>query len=271
MYSSIVAAVDRSPRAAVLVASAATLATELDCGLEVVHVAQDDAPVAWLDDLVASSPWARTTSRVLTGEPAASLVALQDEHRASLLCLATRPHTALGGRLFGTTASNVLEVGTCSVLLVGPAARPLTGVRRILGCIEGTDDDRATVAPLAGMWAFRFHAALELVRGGRPTTAASPFDHGGDLAQAARLLRSGLGVRASWDVLHGPDAGAALVERAASQAADVVVVGHPDGPFDDVFLHVVQHSPASVLVAPSRRSVDGRTFGPTAARPLSAR
>ena len=194
MYASIIVAVDPGTPADAAIATAGTIARAVGCRLRTVHYDTD---------------------------PAAAILALQAAAPDSLLCMATSARTGLGEVAFGSTASEVVRKTEHAVLLVGPNARAVTRIERLLVCLDGSDEATAG-ATTAAVWALLLGAQVHLVRVAPPSTAGDPHDSVADLAALAHDLRTSIAVHPEWEVLHDDHPAAALVEYAASLPASLI-------------------------------------------------
>jgi nucleotide-binding universal stress UspA family protein len=142
-----------------------------------------------------------------------------------------------------------------SLLLVGPHARPTDELRDILVCLDGSEVAEAA-ARTAGVWASLLDLRVHLVRVAPPSTAADPHGGTADLQAVAHRLRTGLGVHASWDVLHCDRPAAALVEHARRLPASLIAMtthgrtGALDRLIGSTAMRVVHDAPCPVLVVP---------------------
>lgn len=250
MYGSIIVGVDGSERSSTMARTGSFLAAWFGCPVVLAHASETTAAPRWLTELESELGADRCRAIVVEGRSDDALVRLQQQRPDSLLCIATANHRGLASSLFGSTAIAVLARTRKPLLLAGPLAPALSKIHAVQACVEGgRRGDR--VASLAAQWAFRFNAALDLVRVAPPTCP----DLGGDLGHVARTAAGGLGVHVDWDLLYDDRPSAAYLRRAAERGADLLVLSHPAGGFGAPLRDVLSRSATPVLVAPPTRSV----------------
>lgn len=135
----VVAAIDDTPSAGALLASAAAVAQLFDATLEAVHVRSDGCEIA-----AGHVRTARVPLEIVDGGVVESLVAMGREHDVAALVLGTREeHTA--DKPLGSTALAVVGGVEKPIVLIPPRAAPLERIRRVLLPLEGTR--RTSLAP----------------------------------------------------------------------------------------------------------------------------
>ena len=133
----VVAAVDRSERAASVTSAAAQLAADADLSLHVVHVGEVDVPPESSDfdpdrQETVSRERARATARELgrqagledfepvglTGDPGDALLAYCEAEDADYVVVSARERSAVDQALFGSVTQSLLLQGNRPVLAV---------------------------------------------------------------------------------------------------------------------------------------------------------
>lgn len=150
----VVAAMDDTPRAGAVLASAAALAQLFDATLEAVHVQSDGREI--VGGLARS---AGVPLELVEGEVVESLVAIGRQHDVAALVLGTREeHTA--DKPLGSTALAVVRGVEKPIVLIPPRAARLERIRRVLLPLEGTR--RTSLAPAAVLEVAR-SAAVDVI------------------------------------------------------------------------------------------------------------
>lgn len=220
-------------------------------------------------------PGVRAQYRVVRARSTAhGLVAVAEQHGASMIALGSSDAGVLGRVAFGSVAERLLHTSPVPVALAprGFRSRPNATVRRVSAAFGASDGDKELVLAAAGI-AARVGAELRVVSFAvRPRT---PLTAGvGSRAEDAVLVEwSGEVERAQRAVLdqvaalpatpsavgsmigHGPDWAAALSEPGWGDG-DLLTVGSSSaGPLARVFIgsrssKIVRHSPVPVVVVP---------------------
>jgi nucleotide-binding universal stress UspA family protein len=152
----VVAAMDDTPGAGAVLASAAAVAQLFDATLEAVHVRSDGCEIATGHTLRASVPLEIVDGGVGVVE---SLVAVGREHDVAALVLGTREeHTA--DKPLGSTALAVVGGVEKPIVLIPPRAAPLERIRRVLLPLEGSR--RTSLAP-ASVLEVAHSAAVDVI------------------------------------------------------------------------------------------------------------
>jgi nucleotide-binding universal stress UspA family protein len=185
--------------------------------------------------LVAASELATVReTKVLHGDPAATLVDHLRDSGATLVAAGTHGHRRVAGILMGTVATRLLHDAPCSVLIARPSDGEEPFPARILVGVDGSPES-AAAAVVAQELAARFGA--ECV--GLTATGGKPVD-----LVAARAAFSG--------TLEQFPAGAATALVATAPDADLLVVGsrglHGLQALGSVSERVAHRAACSVLV-----------------------
>lgn len=150
----VLAAIDDTPTAGAVLASAAAVAQLFDATLEAVHVDVDGCEIA-----AGHAHGAGVPIEVVEGDVVQSLVAVGGRPDVAALVLGTREeHSA--ERPLGSTALDVVGGIEKPVVLVPPNAEPLVRVRRVLLPLEGT---RTTSLAPAAVLAVADSAAIDVI------------------------------------------------------------------------------------------------------------
>jgi nucleotide-binding universal stress UspA family protein len=150
----VVAAMDDTPSAGAVLASAAAVAQLFDATLEAVHVRSDGCETA-----AGHARRARVPLEIVEGGVVESLVAMGREHDVAALVLGTREeHTA--DEPLGSTALAVVGGVEKPIVLIPPRAAPLERIRRVLLPLEGSR--RTSLAP-ASVLEVAHSAAVDVI------------------------------------------------------------------------------------------------------------
>jgi len=173
------------PRTAVAVA--ANLARQLGAALEVVAATPpglgDATTHAYLQERTRESrgdgaPWV-SWHDLGTAPPAQAIAAHAGSGPDTWVCLASHARTAVGAKVFGSVAEEVLRTSEVPVIIVGPSAGT-TGApfSRVVACAERKPKAARVVAAAAEL-ADRLDARLALVEVSIPTVEGDPLldDH----------------------------------------------------------------------------------------------
>ena len=170
-----------------------------------------------------------------------------------VICMSTHARGPIPELVLGSTAAAVVRAGAAPVVLVGPEARSGWSPRNLVVCLDGSALSEA-VLPLAATWASAMGLGCwlvqvvddEVVSGLDTPESAYVRNVAGDLR--AR------GLHADWEVLHGPDVGAAIAEFATTvPGALVALTTHGRSGLQLVTMgstatSVVRHSQTPVVV-----------------------
>lgn len=250
IFARIVVGVDGTAWGFEALRQALALAPAEDSGVEAV-TALHTSPAArtgfeaahWVDVLSEEAAGARdaaatilgdragSSARIVRGMPLQVLREARDEAHATLLALGARYSSRFLGIMLGSTASEMLHDGVCSVLLARPQREGAWQPRRVVLGLDGSAPALAALAR-ADELATRLGATVEVVCA---TSSGSPPEE----AWTDRVD--------SWDAAQPV---AALVGR--SRAADLVVVGsrglHGVRAIGSVSEKVAHRAQCSVLV-----------------------
>lgn len=173
------------------------------------------------------------------------------------ICIGSHGRSPLGELAFGSTTHSLLERSTTPVLVVGPAAAVPATFDVVQIASDGTDTSEAAAAA-AGAWCRQLGATAwltEVVEGEPAVPDGSP-----DVLEGAASHRTAsdlehLGVAASWEVLHGPDAARSLLEWARERHPTLLAAGTTAAPaarrliVGSVATRLVAAAPCPVLLA----------------------
>jgi nucleotide-binding universal stress UspA family protein len=268
VFDRILAGTDGSERATEAVRRAARIAALLASPLDVVfvidtHRAHDedvergaDAALATAEE-VAGAEGADVRSRVVSGEPARTLIDEAVEHGAGLLALGPDAGLLGGAIRVGRVAAHVLRHAPVSVLLGRETPGPFP--HRIECGIDGSESSVGTArlaARIASAAAgeLRLQHVVPVFRGDNTEWTLAPDEESpSEIDDAVREVRS-LGVEPVRAMAMGrPEH--ALVETARRDHVDLIVVGHRGASgmarvlLGSVSEHVALHASCSVLVA----------------------
>ena len=140
MYKTIITGTDGSPTAALAVQAAVELAAAQNATLHIVSVmaplnasvlAQGAVPSSWFDlqrsaceslladgERTAVAAGAKVETHAIEGDPAATLIAVAEQHDADLIVVGNRGMKGLGRFVLGSVPNRVAHHATCSVLIV---------------------------------------------------------------------------------------------------------------------------------------------------------
>lgn len=217
-------------------------------------------------EMKAASTWGDVRAKLLRGRPAEVIARSARQERADLLVLGSRGTTEFQPLFMGSVSRKVLMGALCPVLVVKKPARALKRV--VLGTNGSIDAWNAVawlgqlpeqVRPAVTVVTVIPPLPLESIR--VPARALAVCDQvEGVLRREAKKLASRTagalrkdGFPAKGIVVAGPP-GAALVELAGRERADLIIVGSRSGrSAQEYFMGsvadmVVKHAPCSVLV-----------------------
>jgi nucleotide-binding universal stress UspA family protein len=213
------------------------------------------------DDLaeLATQLGGKIRIEIRRGDPAAEILAAERSMAPTLIAMTTHGGSGIARWIRGSTAERVLREATVPLLLVNPfapksaeAVRPLEqelSFRRILVPLDGSARS-ASVLPLVRELAVLYDAHVCLFHVPAPG-APSPL---GEVAPHLDRLE---GVKSSVALGSG-DAALAIVEAAAYQLVDLVVIGSHGRrgldrwAFGSVAENVLRHVSAPLLVVRTR-------------------
>jgi len=202
---------------------------------------------------------------VTTADPAEHLLSLAKEYPDALLYMATHARGAVGERLFGSVSSQIVREAGVPVLLSGPNLKSehrVSDIKTVLVCLDGSDISEGMVEPAAAL-AKQAGASVRLLQV-LPAEAAelarsSGASEAGYLGRAVRSVQQKFGLSVDWEVLHGDNAGAAIVDYARLEPGALVAMtthgrsGISQLVAGSVAHTVVEHADCPVLVLRPRR------------------
>ncbi len=260
-HGRVVLAVDPArpaPRAAAGVAS--TLATQLGASIEVVASTPpglgEATTVAYLHDRVrecraAGAAW--VGSRDLDDAPAAAVAAEAGNQPSTWICLSSRARTAVGEKVFGSVAEEILERAAVPVLVVGPQAESTTEpFSRVVACVDRKPSS-ARVAAAAADLAERLDCRLVLVEVSVPTIDGDPLLDDRHLRRLARRLSP----LADTILLAGYREWQPILDLAGSDPTTILVTGRrpPSAPghfvIGSVATNLARKAHGPVMVVPN--------------------
>lgn len=194
------------------------------------------------------------------GDPVDGIVKLAGER--GIVCMATAASIGLHDGRIGSVAEGVVRLVGRPVVLAGPSmeGRDLSPTQRIVCPVDGSHTSEAALAT-AGSLAKRFDVPLWVVTVISPKAeSAARAGLGGDpsmyeagyVRSLARTQADKHGIDGEYDVLHGDDAAAAIVDFAGDDGT-VVMSTHGRSGIRRVFggsvaMGVVAHSQRAVVV-----------------------
>jgi nucleotide-binding universal stress UspA family protein len=177
-----------------------------------------------------------------------------------VVCMTTHGRSGIGKALLGSTAEEILREVPAPMLLVGPAVDPEIAIRfdRVVVCTDGSETSQAIVS-LVREWIRDLGLEPWVVQVVEPDTAPEVAAAGRDLdetavVQGVATALSGDGGDVDWDVLHGTNVDAAIVDYAASLPASLIAMathgrsGLARLALGSTTASVVQLAPCPVLV-----------------------
>ncbi len=207
---------------------------------------------------------ARARFDMMTGDPAAQILAFAETWKPGLIAMSTHGRTGLERWARGSVAERVLRRSTYPLLLGNP--RGLEGkegrFRRILVPLDGTDTS-ARILPLAIELAHRYDAELLLLHAATGCTAFADYpavevrptaDELRELMEPHRLQAEKAGVRSRVYILY-EEAAKAILQVAAADAVDLIAMtthgrsGLPRWVFGSVAEKVLRAAPCPLLVS----------------------
>lgn len=258
MFESVIVPLDASPMSARAVPAGAAIAAAAGCPLVLLTVSApaEVTDTRWLHRLAdgLGIPDVQLLERV-GADAAATILGVEAEHPGALLCMATSAHTGVTEIVFGSVAAEIVRHARRPLVVVGPNAGPVEELRTIQVCLDGSELAEAG-ARTGAVWASMLGAEVHLVRVAPPSEPGDPHDAATDLQRVSHGLRDGLGVRATWDVLHGSAPGAELVRYARSAPSSLVVItthgetGAVERLLGSTAMRVVHDAPCPVLLVP---------------------
>jgi len=262
VFTTIVVPLDGSPRAASALELADSLARRAGAAIELVTVTSpgldtlDDELVlkaACADVLDVPCSW-----RVIEANDVEEALAREvDAVPDAILCMATHARTGITRAALGSTAEATVRATTRPVLLVGPRAAVPARWDVVQACVDTTSELSRRAVPVAVALARVLGARLWLteVQPARELRPEADVPESVGLAALASTLRRD-GIDVEWEVFHGDDVVAELLQaRAALGASVLVTTTHARGgiaraALGSVTTSLVHDAPCPVLVVP---------------------
>jgi nucleotide-binding universal stress UspA family protein len=271
-FQRILAGTDGSQRAEEAVRQAARLAVALGASLDVVFVldtahahdadveAQGEAALARAARIAAEAG-VQAPTRMLGGEPAATLVDEAASHAADLLCVGPDAGILGGAIRVGHVAAHVVREARCSVLMAREAGASFP--TRIACGIDGSESSAMTAGLAAAIAAatgaeLRLLHVIPVFRGDNAEWTLDEDEPTPPEIEESVVAAAAHGVIPVREMAMGrPES--AIVATAARDTTDLVVVGHRGltgvtrALLGSVSEHVMTHASCSVLIARPRR------------------
>lgn len=229
-----------------------------------------DAPRTYLEQAAAELEYARVETKVIHDRMAAAAILTETVDPGTVVSMATHGRSGIGEVLLGSVAEEVLRRSECPVLLAGPALE--RGSRqsehwfvegKLLVTIDGSEASEAVV-PVAAEWSGLLGldpwvVEVVVVAGGMMLERDQDESAGTAVRRVATALTHDAGTTA-WEVLHGSDVAASILDCADRLPAALVAMGTHGRTgiarvaLGSVAMHVVHRSPCPVLVMRSRVS-----------------
>ena len=261
MFESLIVPVDESPRSRRALEVAAALATQTGSRIDLLEVTSPGLDVLddelWLDEIAAGID-APVGSRTVveSDDVVAAITDAQVAHPRSLVCMGTHARTGVAEIVLGGYAGEVLRCATRPVLLVGPHAEVPARFDVVQVCVDGSPE-AMHVLPAAEAFARRTGGRLHVVEVLPAATSGRP-DEANTVESVARRVAAETAVFVEWEVLHGRDVPAALVDHATRVPASTIALathgrsGTTGRVLGSVAMRVAHDSPVPVLVARAR-------------------
>jgi nucleotide-binding universal stress UspA family protein len=261
MFESLIVPVDESSRSRRALEVASVLAKQTGSKIDLLEVTSPGLDTVddevWLDDVAAGLDAPVGSRTVVESDDVVHAIAdAQIGSPRSLVVMGTHAHTGLAELVLGGYAGEVLRSSTRPVLLVGPYSTVPARFDVVQVCVDGSPES-ATILPAAEAFARRTDGRLFVVEVLPPSTSGDPGETN-TVASTARRISLETDVFAEWEVLHGRDVPAALVDHARRIAASVIALatrgrsGTTGRILGSVAMRVAHDSPVPVLVARAR-------------------
>jgi nucleotide-binding universal stress UspA family protein len=223
LHEEVIVPLDGSEIAERAIAPATGLARREGSSITLVGVVTDDGVDEhrrYLHDVADRVGPAVGDIRLIVAQDAAlGILRVVHERAGALLCMASHGRSGLREVLLGSVARDVLRATSRPVLVVGGHCREgELATEKLLVCIDGSEVSE-WILPHAVAWAQAFGFELWLAQ---VLESATPAAAGRDVLES-NYLRSLVarlgdrGVKAEWDVLHGPDVARAVGDYARDQ------------------------------------------------------
>lgn len=270
-FRRILVGTDGSPRAEEAARQGARLAAAFGAALELVFVvdtahphpedveAEGESALARVAR-VAADAGVQAPTRLVAGEPAATLVAEAREHEADLLCVGPDAGILGGAVRIGQVAAHVVREAPCSVLLAREATPAFP--RRVACGVDGSEASVATAGLAAAIAAatgaeLRLLHVIPIFRGDNAEWTLDAEEPSPTELEPSVLAAVARGVVPVREMAMGrPES--AIVAAASRDDTDLVVVGHRGISgvtrvlLGSVSEHVTIHAACSVIVARPR-------------------
>jgi nucleotide-binding universal stress UspA family protein len=227
-WKRIVAASDGSELSGIAVVGAAALATGIGADLHVFHAVVGPTSAEAVTEMsrrLVTHPF-QLTVRDLSSScptPAQAISSYADELGEAVVCLATHGLGGLGTALIGSTALDLLAIGSGPIIAFGPRALPATRAARVIACVDGSEFSELSVSE-AVRWASALGVPLWLVQvvpPGLPQYVGvfeNTYLH--NLAKQVAASRLSL----EWEVLHSIAPARALLEMFGEDGETMLVM-----------------------------------------------
>jgi nucleotide-binding universal stress UspA family protein len=189
-------------------------------------------------------------------EVAATIVDEARQRPGAVICMPTHGPGRFAELAIGTVTQDVVDHAPGAVVLVGPHVAAIEMPVRLVAAVDDTPPS-ARALSLVDHWARTFGLGIELVEVLDERTIDSVVRC--DVLESATLHGYATGLRAhgiepSWEVLHGRDRSAAIVDHVRAESASLLVVatharhGIPRLVQGSVAMQIVHRSPVPVVV-----------------------
>ena len=178
----------------------------------------------------------RDVRAVVAHNPAHEIVKVARSYSDALICMGSHGRSGVGEALLGSVAEGVLRASAGPVLVVGPHCRAgKMRFERLVACVDGSAMSEA-ILPLAASWSRAFDMKLWLTHVIEPDAAVMLAAKQGELSAGGadvvednylRAMATDIrhqGVVPDWEVLHGDDPAAAIVDHAEAVQASVLAL-----------------------------------------------
>ena len=261
MFESLIVPLDESPRSRRALEVAVALATQTGARIDLLEVTSPGLDTVddetWLDE-VAADLGAHAGSRTVveSDDVIAAITDAQAANPRSLVCMGTHARTGVAELVLGGYAGEVLRTATRPVLLVGPHAEVPPKFDVVQVCVDGSAE-AAGILPAAEAFARRTGGRLHVVEVLPPRTSGDAGE-ANTVESTARRVALETDLFVEWEVLHGHDVPAALVDHARTVPASVIALathgraGARGRVLGSVAMRVAHDSPVPVLVSRAR-------------------
>lgn len=253
MFNEVLVAVEGTESDLLQVSFGNGLAAQMQVPVSVLSVVADDGVIERhrksLAFRIAELDLKNVEITVRSGKNVEEILAGEMERRSgALLCMRTLARRPAAEAVLGSVAQGVVRSHPRPVLLLGPHFSSRWGhrINVLLVCVDGSGlseamlDHAVNLAKDSGS-ELRLVEVLSPDRGGL-NTASDVAGESSYLHQIAARMRSEHDLRPSWDVLHGNDAGEAIVNYAnATPGAVVALTTHGRSGLSQVILGSVAH------------------------------